>query len=144
MLGITEQAVGFRAEPRPDQQEHPSAPLPHLADAGPIQNFEDKGADFVRAGNITDLVAGMNGLVGNNLLKPADVQRQIEARDREMDDNYSKDAQVMGIRRTVRGGRSRRLRRRWDARLPSLEGTFLGGCLFSGRQAGRAAAAETA
>jgi predicted oxidoreductase len=86
----------------------------------------------------------MNGLVGNNLLKPADVQRQIEARDREMDDNYSKDAQVMGIRRTVRGGRSRRLRRRWDARLPSLEGTFLGGCLFSGRQAGRAAAAETA
>ena len=26
----------------------------------------------------------------------------------------------------------------------ALEGTFLGGCLFSGRQAGRAAAAETA
>jgi predicted oxidoreductase len=26
----------------------------------------------------------------------------------------------------------------------SLEGTFLGGCLFSGRQAGRAAAAELA
>jgi predicted oxidoreductase len=26
----------------------------------------------------------------------------------------------------------------------SLEGTFLGGCLFSGRQAGRAAARETA
>jgi predicted oxidoreductase len=25
----------------------------------------------------------------------------------------------------------------------SLEGTFLGGCLFSGRQAGRAAAAAT-
>jgi predicted oxidoreductase len=26
----------------------------------------------------------------------------------------------------------------------SLEGTFLGGCIFSGRAAGRAAAAETA
>ncbi|MET7656027.1 FAD-binding protein [Streptomyces sp. NPDC005486] len=44
----------------------------------------------------------------------------------------------------TRPGRSRRLRRRRNHGYRSLEGTFLGGCLFSGRQAGRAAAAATA
>jgi predicted oxidoreductase len=171
---------------------------------GPIQNFENKGADFVRADNIADLVAAMNRLAGNGLLKLDEVQRQIEARDREMDNNYSKDAQVMGIRnalsylgdslsrtapahrildpsagplvavrlniltRKTLGGLQTDLSGRVlsAAGQPitglyaagevagfggggvhgyrSLEGTFLGGCLFSGRQAGRAAAAETA
>jgi predicted oxidoreductase len=171
---------------------------------GPIQNFEDKGADFVRATNLSDLVAGMNKLVGSDLLKLAEVQRQVEARDREMDNNYSKDAQVMGIRnalsyigdslsrtapahkildpsagplvavrlniltRKTLGGLqtdlSGRVLSAAGQPIPglyaagevagfggggvhgyrSLEGTFLGGCLFSGRQAGRAAAAETA
>jgi predicted oxidoreductase len=171
---------------------------------GPIQNFENKGADFVRASNLPDLVAGMNRLVGNDLLKLAEVQRQIEARDREMDNNYSKDAQVMGIRnalsylgdslsrtapahrildpsagplvavrlniltRKTLGGLQTDLSGRVLAAsgqpitglyaagevagfggggvhgYRSLEGTFLGGCLFSGRQAGRAAAAELA
>jgi predicted oxidoreductase len=171
---------------------------------GPIQNFENKGADFVRADNIADLVAAMNRLAGNGLLKLDEVQRQIEARDREMDNNYSKDAQVMGIRnalsylgdslsrtapahrildpsagplvavrlniltRKTLGGLqtdlSGRVLSAAGQPIPglyaagevagfgggglhgyrSLEGTFLGGCLFSGRQAGRAAAAETA
>jgi uncharacterized protein len=43
--------------------------------------------------------------------------------------------------RRVRRRRGGRVRWRRDARLPPLEGTFLGGCLFSGRTAGRAAAA---
>jgi uncharacterized protein len=171
---------------------------------GPIQNFEDKGADFVRATDLSDLVAKMNKLVGSDLLKLAEVQRQVEARDREMDNNYSKDAQVMGIRnalsyigdslsrtapahkildpsagplvavrlniltRKTLGGLQTDLSGRVLSAaghpVPglyaagevagfggggvhgyrSLEGTFLGGCLFSGRQAGRAAAAETA
>jgi uncharacterized protein len=171
---------------------------------GPIQNFEEKGVDFVRASNLADLVAGMNKLTGTDLIKLDDLQRQIEARDREIDNAYSKDAQVMGIRnalsylgdslsrtapvhkildpsagplvavrlnlltRKTLGGLqtdlSSRVLNAAGQPIPglyaagevagfggggvhgyrSLEGTFLGGCLFSGRQAGRAAAAETA
>ena len=43
--------------------------------------------------------------------------------------------------RAVRRRRGQRVRRRRHARVPRLEGTFLGGCLFSGRVAGRAIAA---
>ncbi len=39
----------------------------------------------------------MNVLAGNKLLKLDDIQRQIEARDREIDNPYAKDTQVMGI-----------------------------------------------
>jgi predicted oxidoreductase len=170
----------------------------------PIQNFLDKGADFVVAATLPDLVTGMNRLVGSNLINLADLQRQVEARDREIVNSYSKDAQVMGIRNALAypgdslsrtasihrildpdagplvavrlniltrkslGGLQTDLQGRVldTAGQPvpglyaagevagfggggvhgyrSLEGTFLGGCLFSGRQAGRAAAAATA
>ncbi|MFC7534079.1 FAD-binding dehydrogenase [Actinoplanes sp. GCM10030250] len=169
----------------------------------PIQRFQKYGADFVIANTVPELVAGMNRVAGNTLLDPAAVKRQIDARDREMDNNYSKDAQVMGIRnalsyvgdqlsrtagahklldsskgplvaaklniltRKTLGGLQTDLQGRVldasGAPIPglyaagevagfggggihgyrSLEGTFLGGCLFSGRQAGRAAAATT-
>jgi predicted oxidoreductase len=167
----------------------------------PIEKFKKNGVDFVVASSLSELVTGMNKLTGDGLIQLADLQRQIEARDREIDNPYTKDVQVMGIRnalaytgdslsRTVAihrildpsagpliavrlniltrktlGGLQTDLSGRvLDAsgapvpglyalvRSPdsaaggvhgyrSLEGTFLGGCLFSGRQAGRAAAA---
>ncbi|WP_416970968.1 FAD-binding dehydrogenase [Streptomyces sp. 4F14] len=167
----------------------------------PIEKFKEKGADFVVASTLPELVAGMNKLTGENLIDLADLKRQIEARDREIDNPYTKDVQVMGIRnalaypgdsisrtasahkildssagpliavhlniltRKTLGGLqtdlSGRVLNAAGAPIPglyaagevagfggggvhgyrSLEGTFLGGCLFSGRQAGKAAAA---
>ncbi|KUO05969.1 FAD-binding dehydrogenase [Streptomyces caeruleatus] len=170
----------------------------------PIERFKEKGEDFVVAKTLPELVAGMNKLTGDNLIDLAGLTRQIEARDREIDNPYTKDAQVMGIRnalaypgdtlsrtagihkildpsagpliavrlniltRKTLGGLQTDLSGRvLDASgtpisglyaagevagfggggvhgYRSLEGTFLGGCLFSGRTAGRAAAAATA
>ncbi|MBP8531794.1 FAD-binding dehydrogenase [Streptomyces sp. MK37H] len=170
----------------------------------PIQRFRDKGEDFVVANNLPQLVAGMNKLTGDNLIDLADLKRQIEARDREIENPYTKDVQVMGIRnalaypgdtlsrtasahrildsgagpliavrlniltRKTLGGLQTDLSGRvLDASghpisglyaagevagfggggahgYRSLEGTFLGGCLFSGRTAGRAAVSATA
>ncbi|WP_330237462.1 FAD-binding dehydrogenase [Streptomyces sp. NBC_00566] len=168
----------------------------------PVQAFLDKGEDFVTAGTLEELVGRMNGLTGEALLDPAEVRRQIEARDLQMANPYSKDSQVQGIRNARRyigdrlgrvaaphrvldpaagpliGVRLRVLTRKTlggiqtdlDSRAlgldgtpvgglyaagevagfggggvhgyNALEGTFLGGCLFSGRAAGRAAARE--
>ncbi|GID54246.1 FAD-binding dehydrogenase [Actinoplanes couchii] len=170
----------------------------------PIRKFQQYGADFVKALGLPELVTGMNRVAGNNLIKLDALTRQIEARDREMDNAYSKDAQVMGIRnalsypgdvlgrtasahrflssdaealvavklnvltRKTLGGLQTNLQGQVlnaaGSPVPglyaageaagfggggvhgyrSLEGTFLGGCLFSGRAAGRAAAAATA
>ena len=170
---------------------------------GPVQAFLDRGEDFVVAGRLEELVDGMNRLTPEPLLDAADVRRQVEARDRELANPYSKDLQLMAIQ-NARRARGERLFRtaaphrlldpdagplvavrlniltrktlgglqtdlegrvlKADGRpLPglyaagevagfggggvhgyrSLEGTFLGGCLFSGRTAGRAAAAAT-
>ncbi|MFD4577754.1 FAD-binding dehydrogenase [Streptomyces sp. NPDC058417] len=170
----------------------------------PIERFKNKGADFVVASTLGELVTGMNRLTGDDLIDLGSLKRQIEARDREIENPYSKDAQVMGIRnalaytgdslsrtaaihkildpaagpliavrlnvltRKTLGGLqtdlSGRVLNASGEPVPglyaagevagfggggvhgyrSLEGTFLGGCLFSGRQAGRAAAAATA
>ncbi|MET8149963.1 FAD-binding dehydrogenase [Actinoplanes sp. NPDC049668] len=170
----------------------------------PIQKFQRYGEDFVKADTLPELVAGMNRLTGTNLIDPAHLKRQIDARDREIDNTYSKDAQVMGIRnalsypgdslsrtasahrildpdagplvavrlnvltRKTLGGLQTNLQGQVlnssGTPIPglyaageasgfggggvhgyrSLEGTFLGGCLFTGRAAGRAAAAATA
>jgi predicted oxidoreductase len=170
-----------------------------------VQAFLDHGADFVQADTITELVAKMNALTDEPLLSAAEIQRQVVERDRQVDNPYSKDAQVVAIRgaRTYRGDRLTKraypLHRTLDPKYgplvgvklniltrktlgglhtdlssrvlgPSgepvpglyaagevagfggggvhgyraLEGTFLGGCIFSGRVAGRAAAAATA
>ncbi|MFJ8108132.1 FAD-binding dehydrogenase [Streptomyces sp. NPDC096132] len=170
----------------------------------PIEKFKNKGEDFVVATTLTDLVAGMNKLTGDNLIVLDDLKRQIEARDREITNSYTKDVQVMGIRNALNYvgdslSRTASIHRILDSSagpliavrlnvltrktlgglqtdlsgrvldtagnpVPglyaagevagfggggihgyrSLEGTFLGGCLFSGRQAGRAAAEATA
>jgi uncharacterized protein len=167
---------------------------------GPVEAFKKHGVDFVVADTLPQLVAGMNALTGDDLIDLADLQRQIEARDRELRNPFTKDLQVTAINgaRTYRGDKlirtatphrildpkagpliavrlniltrkslgglqtdlSGRVLRADGEPLPgvyaageaagfggggvhgyrSLEGTFLGGCIFSGRQAGRAAA----
>jgi len=169
----------------------------------PVKAFLDKGADFITAGTLDELVARMNSLTGEKLLKPDHIRDQIEARDREIINRYTKDAQIMAIHnaRAYIGDRLTRavplhpllapangpliavklhiltrktlggLHTDLDAQVlnsdgekvpglyaageaagfggggyhgyNALEGTFLGGCIFSGRVAGRAAAAAS-
>lgn len=168
----------------------------------PVKAFMDKGEDFVIADNLAELVEGMNKLTGENLLNLTDIERQITARDREMDNKFTKDLQITAIRgarnylgdklirvasphkildskngpliavrlnivsRKTLGGLQTDLSCRVldHAGNPvpglyaagevcgfggggvhgyrALEGTFLGGCLFTGRQAGRAIVKE--
>ncbi|WP_036320091.1 FAD-binding dehydrogenase [Microbacterium sp. B24] len=168
--------------------------------AGPVQAFMDQGADFVVRRSLDELIDGMQALPGGELLDPQLVRREIEARDREITNDFTKDAQIAMLRsaRAFRGDRLIRTAaphaildpangpliavklhiltrkslggietdlsaRALDERgtvIPglfaageaagfggggvhgyrALEGTFVGGCLFSGRIAGRAAA----
>jgi len=167
----------------------------------PVQAFMDRGADFIVEKNLHDLVRRMNTLAGNTLLDVDAVERVIRARDRELDNTFTKDAQIMAIRsarnyigdrliRTARPHRildpdagpliavrlsiltrktlggvetdlAARVLGQTGEPIPglyaagevagfggggmhgyrALEGTFLGGCIFSGRLAGRAASA---
>jgi hypothetical protein len=165
----------------------------------PVEAFKDKGADFVVADTLDELIAGMQRLAEVPLDAEL-VARHVQERDRELDNDFSKDAQITAIRgaRAYRGDKLIRVAsphklldpkagpliavklhiltrkslggietdldgRALDAQgspVPglyaageasgfggggvhgyrSLEGTFLGGCLFSGRQVGRAVA----
>ncbi len=58
----------------------------------------DKGADFVVRDNLEDLVEGMNTLSGEHRLDAKRIRAVVEARDREIDNTFSKDAQVTAIR----------------------------------------------
>lgn len=167
---------------------------------GPVQAFIDRGADFVTAGTVPELVAKMNALTAEPLLSAEAVDRVVRERDAEMRNPFSKDAQAMSIRNSRRylGDRLTRttpphrlldpaagplvavqlhvltrktlggIQTDLDSRVlgadgqpvpglyaageaagfggggvhgyNALEGTFLGGCLFSGRAAGRAVA----
>ena len=69
---------------------------------GPVDAFLRKGADFVTAPNLEQLVEKMNGLTDKALLDAATIRRQIEARDLQIANSYSKDAQVQGIRNARR------------------------------------------
>ena len=166
----------------------------------PVEAFKSHGVDFIVRDKIEDLVAEMNKLAGNDLLKLEHIRMQIEARDREIANPYVKDAQVMNIHNARRYIGDRLIRTASPHRIldpaqgpliavklniltrktlggfetdlesrvfgsegsvipglyavgeaagfggggvhgyRSLEGTFLGGCLFSGRNAGRSAA----
>ena len=63
----------------------------------PVQAFKERGEDFVVANNVKELVEGMNKLVGNNLLDFINIKEQIIARDRELDNPFTKDAQINAI-----------------------------------------------
>lgn len=62
-----------------------------------VQAFKDNGEDFVVADNLKDLVMGMNELVGSELLDFMHIKEQILARDREIENRFSKDAQITAI-----------------------------------------------
>lgn len=64
----------------------------------PVQAFKDHGADFIVSDNLKDLVDGMNRLAGNELLDFMHIKEQILARDREIENKFTKDAQVTAIR----------------------------------------------
>ncbi len=64
----------------------------------PVKAFMDKGADFVVRDNLEDLVEGMNTLSGEHRLDAKRIRAVVEARDREIDNTFSKDAQVTAIR----------------------------------------------
>jgi len=170
----------------------------------PVEAFKKSGADFIVRENLEDLVSAMNALSRDHLLKLEYLKAQIEARDREIENPYVKDTQVMNLHnarryigdRLIRTAKPHRildaahgpliavklniLTRKTlggfetdlDSRVfgndgkimpglyaageaagfggggmhgyRSLEGTFLGGCLFSGRNAGRAASKAVA
>jgi hypothetical protein len=65
---------------------------------GPVQAFMDKGEDFIVERNLSTLVARMNALVGEPLLDEGLLRAEIEARDREVDNPFGKDAQMTSIR----------------------------------------------
>jgi uncharacterized protein len=168
----------------------------------PVEAFKRHGQDFVVERDLRALVDGMNRLTDETLLSYEQVEREVVARDREMDNPFTKDSQVTAIHGARRyladritriaaphrlldpdagpliavklhiltrkslGGLQTDLSARVlgaDGQpLPglyaageaagfggggmhgyrALEGTFLGGCLFSGRVAGRAVAAQ--
>jgi uncharacterized protein len=167
---------------------------------GPVKAFMDKGEDFIIERDLARLVERMNALAGEPLLDLKDVEREIAARDRQLDNAFGKDMQIAAIRAARRylGDKLTRtasphqlldpaagpliavrlniltrktlggLQTDLDSRVigadgqpvaglyaagevagfggggvhgyAALEGTFLGGCIFSGRAAGRAAA----
>lgn len=161
---------------------------------GPVEAFKKQGEDFLVADSIEDLVAAMNRLESGNL-DPVKIRALVEARDRQLDNEFGKDAQLAAIRgaRKSRGDKlirvasphkfldpkngplvavrlhilSRKTLGGLQTNLSSqvlghdgnpvpglyaageaagfgggvhgynsLEGTFLGGCLFSGKRAG--------
>ena len=169
---------------------------------GPVQAFLDRGEDFLQARDVEGLVDQMNALVGEDLIDARALERTIRARDAEVGNRFSKDAQITALRgargylgdRLIRTASPHRLldpsagpliavrlhvllrktlggletdlggrvQREGGAALPglyaageasgfggggihghnALEGTFLGGCIFSGMRAGRAAAKQ--
>ena len=163
----------------------------------PVEAFKDKGADFVVSETLENLVKGMNQVAGGDLIDQTHLREQIEARDAQVDNPFTKDAQMQAIlaarnykgdklirvakphkfldpangpliavrlniltRKTL-GGLQTDLQSRMVGAdgnvIPglfaagevagfggggyhgynALEGTFLGGCIFSGRAAGR-------
>lgn len=169
----------------------------------PVQNFQKHGKDFVVRDNLEDLVAGMNELAKERngpQLDYDDIKQTVQARDSQMNNPYSKDAQAMLINNARTYWPDKRSRVAPPHKLldkahgpliavrmnlltrktlggietnlesqvmksdgtpfqglyaageaagfggggvhgySSLEGTFLGGCIFSGRAAGRAIA----
>ncbi|MEM6618228.1 MAG: FAD-binding dehydrogenase [Pseudomonadota bacterium] len=163
-----------------------------------VEAFKDHGKDFIVADDLETLVAGMNEITPNAPLDPVKIRAQVEARDRELKNPFTKDAQITAIHgaRRYLGDRLIRtaaphaildrtagpliavhlsiltrkslggLHTDVEGRLldssgvpldgvfaagevagfggggyhgyNALEGTFLGGCIFSGRTAGRA------
>ncbi len=162
-----------------------------------VEAFKRHGADFIVETDFSRMVQRMNALAGNDLLDAGQLKSQIEARDRQLDNPFAKDAQIVAIHGSRRYRGDRLLRTAKPHRIldpaagpliavklnimtrkslgglhtdlnsqaldengapiaglyaagevagfggggyhgyNALEGTFLGGCLFSGLKAGR-------
>ncbi|MET1133104.1 MAG: FAD-binding dehydrogenase, partial [Aeromicrobium sp.] len=76
---------------------------------GPVEAFKQHGEDFVVADDLGDLVAGMNKLADPEApeLDESAIRSLVESRDREIDNDFTKDLQVTAIRgaRNYRGDR---------------------------------------
>lgn len=165
---------------------------------GAVEAFKEKGEDFVVAKDFDTMVNGMNQL-GGNMIDPARLRAQIEARDAQINNPFTKDAQISAIRtarnylgdKLIRTAKPHKILDKANGPLiavklhvvtrktlggihtdldskvfapggkiidglyaageaagfggggyhgnNALEGTFLGGCIHSGRRAGRAA-----
>lgn len=64
----------------------------------PVERFVREGADFVTATSVDELVAGMAALEPDAPLDVARVRDEIAARDRMLDNDFGKDAQLTAIR----------------------------------------------
>ncbi|GCF10466.1 FAD-binding dehydrogenase [Dictyobacter arantiisoli] len=167
---------------------------------GPIEAFKKQGIDFIVRRTLPELVQEMNKLADGAQINLEKLERVIVERDREIENSFSKDAQITAIRgaraylgdKLIRVARPHRLLdpaagpliavrlsiltrktlggietdlegrvlQSGEQPIPglyaagevagfggggmhgyrALEGTFLGGCLFSGRVTGRAVA----
>lgn len=165
---------------------------------GPVNDFLNRGADFVTATTVEELASKMNAIAPDTVVDASKLHQQLLVRDSQIDNAFSKDQQIQSIRnaRKYIGDRLTRvvaphkildpaagplvavklhiLTRKSLGGLQTdlsgrvlqqdgtvfeglyaageasgfggggihgynaLEGTFLGGCLFSGRQVGRA------
>jgi len=63
----------------------------------PVQAFIDYGEDFIVADSIENLVIKMNRLTGKKLLNIEKVRQQVEARDRAIENKFTKDLQVTAM-----------------------------------------------
>ena len=63
----------------------------------PVEAFKRHGEDFIVRDTLAELVAGMNKLTGNKLISFEKLEAQITARDRQIDNPFSKDAQIIAI-----------------------------------------------
>lgn len=64
----------------------------------PVEAFKRNGEDFIVSSSLGELVAGMNRLVGEDLIDHDRLEAQIVARDRQIENPFAKDAQVTAIR----------------------------------------------
>ncbi|UOQ88937.1 FAD-binding dehydrogenase [Agromyces endophyticus] len=175
------------------QRVRPGAPAP-------VEAFKEHGVDFIVADTLDELLERMSDLSPEVELDTANIEREVHAHDREIENEFSKDLQITALRgaRRYRGDKLIRvatphrfldpeagpliavklhiltrkslggIQTDLDSRalgadgtpVPglyavgeaagfggggvhgyrALEGTFLGGCLFTGRSAGRAIA----
>ncbi|TPO01503.1 FAD-binding dehydrogenase, partial [Mesorhizobium sp. CU2] len=66
---------------------------------GPVKAFMEKAEDFIVEADLAKLVARMNALAGGEpLLELAQVEREIRARDMQLDNPFSKDMQITALR----------------------------------------------
>ncbi len=68
----------------------------------PVADFAERLEDFVTAGNLGDLVAGMNSLTGDDLVDEEVVRRGVVAYDRQVASGLGNDAQQSAVATTRR------------------------------------------